>query len=300
MWRYHRSMPPTWSWTKTTLGEGMTPLVEAEPGVLLKLDHISPTGSFKDRGAAVLVSVAADIGARTVVADSSGNAGKAVAAYAARAGLPAEIYVPSGTPPAKTAAAQASGAEVVVVDGDRAAAATAARARVLDESSFYASHVYQPAFVHGVKTIAYEIWEQLGGAAPGTVIVPAGNGTLVQAMWLGFTQLRKAGRAARPPRIIAVQAERCAPLAGHSPSGEATAATGIAIAKPPRGGDVRAAVLASGGAVVTVPEEGLETARVDLARKGIAVEITSAAVWAAWRARPPAADGPVVIVLTGH
>jgi threonine synthase len=300
MWRYGRSMPPLESWTKTTLGEGMTPLIQVEPGVLAKLDQVLPTGSFKDRGAAVLVSLASDLCARTVVADSSGNAGRSVAAYAARAGLPAEIYVPSSTPPAKTAAARASGAEVIVVDGDRAAAATAARARAIDESSFYASHVHQPAFVHGVKTIAYEIWEQLGGSAPGTVVVPAGNGTLVQAMALGFTDLHRAGWIERPPAIVAVQAERCAPLAGLPISDQPTAAAGIAIANPPRCGAVRAAVVSSGGRVVTVPEQELEPAQADLAGKGIAVEITSAAVWAAWRRRQWEPKGPVVVVLTGR
>ena len=300
MWRYGRSIPPVESWKKTTLGEGMTPLVEIAANLLLKLDQVSPTGSFKDRGAVVLVSLAADLGASTVVTDSSGNAGKAVAAYAARAGLPAEIYVPSGTAETKTAAARASGAEVIVVDGDRSAAAAAARARVLDSSAFYASHVYQPAFAHGVKTVAYEIWEQLDGTAPGTVIVPAGNGTLVQAMWLGFSDLSRSGRVSRLPRIVAVQAERCAPIAGLPVSRSPTAAAGIAIANPPRLGQVRAALLASRGKVVTVPEEELEPAQADLAKMGIAVEITSAAVWAAWKTGTAGADGPVVIVLTGR
>lgn len=300
MWRYGTSIPPVESWKKTTLGEGMTPLVEISPGLLLKLDQVSPTGSFKDRGAAVLVSLGADLGAGTVVADSSGNAGKAVAAYAARAGLPAEIYVPSGTAETKSAAARASGAEVIVVDGDRSAAAAAARARVLDPSAFYASHVHQPAFVHGVKTIAYEIWEQLGGTAPGTVVVPAGNGTLVQAMWLGFSDLNRAGRVSRLPRIVAVQAERCAPIAGLPIAELPTAAAGIAIANPPRVGQVRAVVVASGGQVVTVSEDELEPAQDELAKMGIAVEITSAAVWAAWKRGAATADGSVVIVLTGR
>lgn len=300
MWRYARSMPPVKSWKKTTLGEGSTPLVEVEPGVLVKQEQLSPTGSFKDRGAALLVSLADDLGASSVVVDSSGNAGKSAAAYAARARLAAEIYVPSGTAAAKTDAAESHGARVVVVDGDRAAAGDAARLAVERTSSFYASHVYQPAFVHGVKTAAFEIWEQLGGRPPGSVVVPAGNGTLVQAMWLGFAELYAVGRAERLPRIFAVQAERCAPLAGLRPAAFPTTASGIAIPKPPRAGQVCAAVFASRGSVLTVPEESLVPAQDDLAIRGVSVEITSAAAWAAVRAGLPPSGEPVVVVLTGR
>ena len=248
----------------------------------------------------MLVSLAADLGARAVVADSSGNAGKSVAAYAARAGLAAEIFVPMGTPPAKTNEAEASGARVFVIDGDRGAAADAARARVNNTSSFYASHVHQPAFVHGVKTVAFEVWEQLRGEPPKTVLVPAGNGTLVQAMWLGFNELQSAGRLNRLPRIVAAQAERCAPLAGLPPTDLPTAATGIAIPRPRRAGQVRAAILASGGAVIAVPEDDLAPAQADLAERGITVEITSAVVWAAWLAADETLERPVVMVLTGR
>ena len=300
MWRYVASMPPVTSWKRTTLGEGHTPLVEVEPGVLIKQEQLSPTGSFKDRGAALLISLAVDLGASRIVVDSSGNAGKAAAAYAASTGLVAEIYVPSGTPGAKTDAAESYGARVIVVDGDRAAAGDAARSAVERTSAFYASHVYQPAFVHGVKTAAFEIWEQLGGRPPGSVVVPAGNGTLVQAMWLGFAELHAAGRADGIPTIVAVQAERCAPLAGLQPGPLPTAASGIAIANPPRVGQVRAAVVASHGSVLTVPEESLAPAQDDLATRGVSVEITSAAAWAAVRAVLPSSPGPVVVILTGR
>ena len=300
MWRYWRSMPPVANWNRTTLGEGITPLTEIGPGVLIKQEQLSPTGSFKDRGAAVLIALASDLGAETVIVDSSGNAGKAVAAYAARVGLASEVYVPAGTPTAKTGAAESYGSRVVVVDGNRAAASDAARSAIERSGSFYASHVYQPAFVHGVKTIAFELCEQLEGRAPSEVVVPAGNGTLVQGMWLGFTELRAARRVDRLPRIVAVQAERCAPLAGLSPAQVPTAASGIAIPNPPRTGQVRAAVLASGGSVVTVSEEGLVPAQSDLAHKGVSVEITSAAVWAAVREGLPPSNGPVVVVLTGR
>jgi len=302
LWRFRSVLPSGDAWKKVTLGEGMTPLVPVRPGLWCKLDYLMPTRSFKDRGAAVMMSGAAGLGVERVTADSSGNAGMAVAAYAARAEMAATVFVPASTPAAKVQAIGAYGARVVAVEGDRAAVAVAAREATLASGAWYASHVYRPAFVHGVKTLAFEMWEQLGGRAPGTVVVPAGNGTLVLGLWLGFRELAAAGRLRQVPAIVAVQAERCAPLAGLRPSGP-TVATGIAIAEPPRLGEVRAAILASGGRVVTVPEDDLELARGGLARMGIAVEPTAAVVWAAWgMGAGPAAGGdagPVVLVLTG-
>jgi threonine synthase len=298
LWRYRAVLPAGdgSSWKKVTLGEGLTPLVPVRPGLWCKLDYVTATGSFKDRGAAVMIAVGAELGVGRVAVDSSGNAGRAVAAYAARAGMAAEVYVPSGTATAKVAAMVASGARVVVVQGDRAAAAAAAHEAVQARGAWYASHVYRPEFVHGVKTLAFELFEQLGGP-PATVVVPAGNGTLVQGLWLGFRALADHGHVDRMPAIVAVQAERCAPLAGLSPSGP-TAASGIAIAAPPRRGELRAVVLATGGQVVTVPEDALAPARAELAGMGMAVEPTAAAAWAAARELGQMA-APMVVVLTG-
>jgi threonine synthase len=299
LWRYRSVLPfagDDAAWKKITLGEGLTPLVRVRPGLSCKLDYVSATGSFKDRGAAVMLAIAAGLGVAHVVVDSSGNAGRAVAAYAARAHMGAQVYVPADTPAAKVAAIAAFGAGVVVVDGDRAAAADAARDAVEAGHAWYASHVYRPEFVHGVKTLAFELYEQLGGP-PATVIVPAGNGTLVSGLWLGFRELAAYGHVARPPMIVAVQAEWCAPLAGSSQCGP-TAASGIAIARPQRRGEVRAAVVASGGRVVTVAEEALEPARSELAGLGLAVEPTAAAAWAAV-GRAGGLPEPVVVVLTG-
>ena len=301
MWRYRRSLPAAVSgsvWEKTTLGEGMTPLVELRPGVLAKLEQVSPTGSFKDRGAAVIISLAAAAGEQVAVADSSGNAGKAVAAYAARSGLRAEIFVPAGTPAAKTSSARASGATVIEVDGDREAAARAAVERVQAGGGWYASHVHQAAFVHGVKTIAFELFEQLQGRVPGCVIVPAGNGSLVQGLWLGFAELARFHPTGMP-QIVACQSDRFATLAWRAPSGVATAAAGIAIARPPRLGPVRGALLASMGLVVAAAEEEMLAAQGELSRMGVSVEATSAAAWAALGQLERLPE-PVVVVLTGR
>jgi threonine synthase len=221
----------------------------------------------------------------------------------------ATVYVPDTTPAERVAAIEDYGATVIAA-GDRAGAATAAQAAVGSGRGWYASHVYQPSFVHGVKTLAFELWEQLGrgGPAPATVVVPAGNGTLVMGLWLGFRELG----AAPVPRLVAVQAERCAPLAGRLPAPAATgptAATGIAIARPPRAGPVLAAVRASRGWVVTVSEEEIAAAGAELARSlGVRVEPSAAAAWAGRPgsrpeagagSRPTSGAGSVVVVLTG-
>ena len=276
----------------------MTPLVGIRPGVMLKMEQVSPTGSFKDRGAALLLALALGAGETSVVCDSSGNAGRSVAAYAARAGLGAEIFVPAGTAETKTAVAREHGARVVVVDGDRESAALTAQRRVLSGGGWYASHVHQAAFVHAVKTAAFEIFEQLGGRSPGSVVVPAGNGSLVQGMWLGFSVLA-ATRGSPMPAIVAVQSDRFAVLAGSPPTGESTVAAGIAIARPSRAGQVRAAVVASGGCVIAVNDEQIVAAADDLAANGVRVEPTGATGWAGLTSlgSPPE---PVVVVLTGR
>ncbi len=299
LWRYGPTLPPV-PGASLSLGEGHTPLVRLGPDVEVKVDFANPTLSFKDRGAVLVVAAAVALGATSVIVDSSGNAGVAVAAYAARAGIPAEVWVPQGTSPHKLAALAAHGADARMAEGDRATAAAAAAGRVTHTGGYYASHVYQPVFVHGVKTWLLEVWEQRGGTLPDEVVVPAGNGTLVLGAALAVADLVALGLVERGPRIVAVQAERCAPLAGLAPTG-VTVAEGIAIAEPPRADEVVAAVHGSGGRVVTVGEDAIASASADLAGRGLWVEPTAAAAWAAWRAesdsrRPPTSS---VVVLCG-
>lgn len=279
--------PPGLDWS-----EPPTPLVEAGAGIWLKADYELPTGSFKARGASAMIAGASSVGVRRVVVDSSGNAGRAAAFYAGAAGMTAEIFVPAATDARKVSAIESLGASVVVVPGDREATAAAAQARLREGGAWYASHAYQPLFFHGVKGLAAELHAQLG-APPATVVVPAGNGTLVLGLWLGFREL------GRVPALVAVQASRCAPLAGMRPAGP-TAATGIAVASPPRAMQVRAGVVASGGKVVTVSEDEIGAARLDLEGRGFDVESTGAVGWAAWQAGLVPDRGPTVIVLTGR
>lgn len=294
LWRYLEALPFAWestAWTRVTMGEGFTPLVPLDPDaaddgprILAKVEYQMPTLSFKDRGAAVLIAKALELGVTHVVQDSSGNAGASIAAYAARARMRCEVYVPTGTSAAKTRAIAGHGATVTVVPGTREDCAAAAAKAANAPGVFYASHVHNPFFHEGTKTYAYEIWEQLG-EVPDTLVLPVGNGTLVLGAVRGFTDLRDAGLSDRLPRVVAVQAAACAPLARAFVAGRdaaepvvnaGTAAEGIAIAAPARHRQILAAVRATGGAIVSVSEGAIATARSRLATRGWHVEPTTA------------------------
>ncbi|MFD8969161.1 threonine synthase [Streptomyces sp. NPDC059568] len=313
LWRYEEALPL--SAPVTSLGEGRTPLVALTPSVSAKLDFLMPTLSFKDRGAVMLAELARRLGPDRVVADSSGNAGTAIAAYCARAGLPCTVYVPEATSPKKTEQIRAHGAHLVRVAGDREATALAARAAAGEPGTFYASHVYNPYFLHGTKTYVYELWEDLGGRLPEAIVVPVGNGTLLLGAALAVAELYGHGLIAERPALIAVQAEAVSPLAtafhagaddlpaapaaGADPGTDpapATLAEGISIPRPPRARQILRAVRESGGTFLTVTEDRLRAAQLDLAARGLFVESTGVACWAAtadWT------DRSVVVPLCG-
>ena len=307
MWRYAAALPVPVD-ARVSLGEGLTPIVPAlgHDGVLLKCDFLMPTSSFKDRGAVVLATTAKALGVGRAVVDSSGNAGTAAAAYFARAGVPVQVYVPASTSPGKLAQMHAHGAEVVLVEGDRAATAAAVLSAADQDGVLYASHVFHPYFVHGVKTYGYEIWEQLGHRVPDVVMVPVGNGTLVLGCALAFTELRDQGLIPQVPRIVAVQTSACAPIAaawsgGHDvtavPS-RPTVAEGIAITTPPRGAQIMDAIRASGGTVLSVDDDQVVEAQIALAAQGLFVEPTAAVCFAAVsQARGSGVDDEVVAAL---
>ncbi len=176
MWRFREALPIENDENIVSFQEGYTPLlpfqVEGRP-ILLKQEHLFPTGSFKDRGASVLISRAKELGVERVVEDSSGNAGAAIAAYAAQAGIACDIYVPDNTSPAKLAQIKLYGARLHKIPGSRENTAEAARDMAKDH--FYASHVWNPYFFQGTKTFSFEIWEQLGGQAPDTILCLDGH-----------------------------------------------------------------------------------------------------------------------------
>ena len=311
LWRYRAMLPIEDEGNIVSLGEGLTPLVETEvygAKILCKLEFLAPTGSFKDRGAAVLVSKLKEMGVERVVEDSSGNAGASLAAYCARAGIEAQIYVPAHASPAKLAQIAVYGANLVTVEGPREEAARAVQEAAAEGRGYYASHYWSPFVIEGLKTVAYELWEQLGGRAPHNLVLPAGHGTLLLGAYRGFKDLLAAGLIEELPRLFPVQARACAPLHEAyrrglddvAPVEEGrTVAEGIRIARPVRGRQVLAAVRETDGRVLAVDDGEALEARDELARRGLYVEPTSAVAIAALRELAPDPAQITVVPLTG-
>ncbi len=309
IWRYRHTFHLPENAPVVSLGEGDTPLIWAEAfgrKVAFKLEYLNPTGSFKDRGTAPMVSYLVGHGVDQAVEDSSGNAGASFAAYAARAGIKARVFVPDYSSGPKRAQIGVYGAELVRVMGPRSNAAAAVK-KAADEGAVYASHVYLPFGGPGLATVAYELYDQLG-TVPGTVVTPVGHGSLLLGVWRGFKALQEAGIGERLPRLIGVQAIACAPLWAVHTAGAAglgwvtegqTLAEGIRIKHPVRGDAVLAAVNASGGTFVTVEEEDILPGQRELAGRGMFVEPTSAVVWFALSQVIEEAPDPVVVLLTG-
>jgi threonine synthase len=286
LWRYRTALtlkgPP-----RVSLGEGWTPLVTRDwdgAPIRFKLESQMPTGSFKDRGTAVMLNHLLEVGVGPIHEDSSGNAGSSIATYAAAAGIPCRIFVPASAPRGKVVQIAASGAAVEAIPGTRQAVTDAALAAT--GKSFYASHNWQPFFIEGTKTLAYELWEQLGFTVPDNVLVPTGYGSNILGLERGFDELMRRGEVTRMPRLFAVQAANCAAFAAAW-SGDAalspqpTMADGIATVKPVRTAEVLAALRRSNGGVVAVPEQEIAPALRRLGRLGLYVEPTSATVGAA-------------------
>jgi threonine synthase len=293
---------------RVTLGEGWTPLVGVpEWDASFKLESVFPTGSFKDRGAAMVVSRAVELGVERVVEDSSGNAGAAIATYAARAGIDARIFVPTGATAAKLRAIERAGADAVRVDGSRADVTAACTEAVEAGEGWYASHAWRPAFYAGTRTVAFEIAAQRDWSVPEAVVLPLGHGTLLLGAYRGVRALREAGWVNEIPRLLAAQATGYAPIAaeihGEEKEHPNEAADGIHIRKPARREAIVRAIEGSGGDAVAVGEGATQREHDRLARAGFHVEPTCATATAALRAYrergvlDPGVD--VVVALTG-
>ena len=312
LWRYHAALPLPCE-APITMGEGCTPLLPRRlhgADALLKCEWFMPTGSFKDRGASVMLSLLRAQGITDVLEDSSGNGGAAISAYAAAGGMRATILAPASTSPVKTVQMRAHGAAVDLIPGTRQDTADAAVARAA--STFYASHNWHPFFLHGTKTLAYELWEDLGFQAPDNIIVPCGAGSNVLGCEIGFAELLRAGQIARMPRIFAAQPANCGPIAAAFLAGSdepveclirPTIAEGTAIAQPIRLPEILGTLRETEGGAVLLTEAEIGQATLDLAAMGIYVEPTCAQVAAAFgRLLASGAISPgqsTVLVLTG-
>ena len=308
LWRYRAAL--ALGGPRISLGEGWTPLVTRDwdgAGIRFKLESQMPTGSFKDRGTTVMINHLLEVGVGPIHEDSSGNAGSSIATYAAAASIPCRIFVPASAPRGKVVQIAASGATVTAVQGTRQAVTDAALAAI--DESFYASHNWHPFFIEGTKTLAFELWEQLGFAVPDNVLVPTGYGSNILGMERGFDELMRRGEMSRMPRLFAVQAANCAALsaAWNDETTFAplpTMADGIATVKPVRRAEVLAALRRSKGRVVAVAEDEIAPALLRLGRLGLYVEPTSATVGAALSRLLAdgtiASDETTIAIITGH
>lgn len=287
MWRYRETLPIENEKNIVSLNEGYTSMIELQfsgKKILFKQDYLFPTGSFKDRGASILVSKIKELGIKKVLIDSSGNAGCAVAAYCARAGIECMVLVPENTSEEKHTQIKTYGAKLFVVPGTRDE--TAQVALKMAEKTYYASHYYNPFFFQGTKTFSYEVCEQLGWQAPDTVVLPLGNGSLLLGAYIGFDELYKQKIIKKIPRFIGVQAKGCAPIflmlkkkisRTINLRVKSTIAEGIAIGRPLRAKQIIEVIKKTDGTIIAVSDSEIIKALKQIYQQGIYIEPTSGA-----------------------
>ena len=298
LWRYREFLPIDDDRNIVSLGEGLTPLREVPryaglaklPHLSLKLDYLNPTGAFKDRGSTVCVSKLKELSVTSVLEDSSGNAGASLAAYCAAAGIECMIYTPAATTLEKLLQARMYGAKVTTVAGSRTDVAKAAENAWRMTGLHYAAHNTNPFFIEGMKTVAFEIAEEMSWRVPEHVVFPVGGGTLLVGAYRGFEELVKLGWIERSPRLHCVQSEACMPIVEAfraraetvAPCIEGnTVAGGIRIANPARGKQVLDSLKKTGGHAVEVSDEAILRHQSLLAKlDGIFAEPTSCAALA--------------------
>ena len=275
MWRYAEVLPVENEQFQVSLGEGFTPLLQATslgreigvPKLYIKDEGLNPTGSFKARGMSAAISRAAELGAQAIAIPSAGNAGGATAAYAARAGLPAHIFMPKDVPPANYIECKVLGAHVELIDGLISDCGKIVASRKEAEGWFDISTLKEPYRVEGKKTMGYELAEQFDWELPEVVIYPTGGGTGLIGMWKAFDEMEHMGWIGpERPRMISVQAAGCAPIVRAYRAGDEhaepwtdaeTIAAGLRV--PAAVGDflMLKAIRDSGGCALSVTDEEL-------------------------------------------
>ena len=275
LWRYAEVLPVEREENIVSLGEGWTPLLRAERlGASLGLQHLyvkdesqNPTQSFKARGMSAAVSMAKELGARRLAVPSAGNAAGALAAYAARAGLEAHIFMPRDTPRANVVECEQTGARVTLLDGLITDCGAEVARRKEAEGWFDVSTLKEPYRVEGKKTLGYELAEQMGWELPDVIVYPTGGGTGLVGMWKAFDEMEALGWiGSKRPRMVTVQAAGCAPIVRAFERGEraaaefedaATVASGLRVPKAIGDFLILDALRASGGAAVAVGDDEL-------------------------------------------
>lgn len=307
IWGYRKSFGLIQNLEPISLGEGNTPLVWVKVqgrSVGIKCEFLNPTGSFKDRGSSLIATILKSRGVMEAVEDSSGNAGASFAAYAARGGMKARVYVPENASGPKRRQMESYGAIVVPVKGTRSHVTDAAL-KMVHTGIPYASHSHLPFNIPGYATIAYEICNQINGM-PGAVIVPVGQGGLLLGIAFGFNILR-IGNNQKIPKLIGVQAQVCAPIWDFMVGRQVdisrecgkTLAEGVNVSFPIRKKAVLREVRNSHGSMCVVKEDDILTARNELALLGFYIEPTSAIVWPVLKKELAELPDPVIVILTG-
>lgn len=311
-WRYRRLFPYVKEDEVVSLGEGWTPLVRFSENVCFKFESLNPTGSFKDRGSTVLVSainrVVRDAGLY-ISEDSSGNAGASVAAYAARAGVRAKIYVPKAVAGPKFNQIQAFGADVTKVAGSRSKVAM--EAQKPEKGKVYVGHILHPLFRDGIKSLAYEVAEQYDWLLPDRVYLPVSAGTLLLGVLTGFTHLADSGIIKSIPKVVACQTRQVSPLyhrfknVHYSPPEKVDSiADALVSVNPPLLDLMLAWLRKTDGDAIIIDENEITQAFTELARAGFFVEPSSAVAYAGYKkqlmAREVSPEQKVAIILTGN
>jgi threonine synthase len=304
VWRYRSMLPVAMS---VSLSEGASPLVRRRhipEEVFLKVEGDNPTGSFKDRGTTVVISDAFNHGFKTTVVASTGNMGASVAAYSAYANMTAKVFIPENIPEEKIAQIEAYGAELVPVPGSFPEAVERAK-KEAEKGAYLASTGLNPYFVEGLRTVAFELFEQMG--VPDKVVVPTGTGGLLTSIFKGFEELRSLGVTRKVPQMIAVQSAVVAPIVTAwrdrtdiTPPREArTIASAIMVKTPFNGYSAIEAMDRSGGYGVTVTDHQIVQAIRTLGREGIFAEPAAAAAMAALDEVDRRPDDRIALIITG-
>ena len=284
LWRYREMLPVAREDNIVSLGEGWTPLLQAPrlgasigvDELFIKDESLNPTQSFKARGMSVAVSMAKELGATKLAAPSAGNAAGALAAYCARAGLEAHLFMPRDTPRANIIECEVAGAHVTLIDGLITDCGAEVARRKAAEGWFDVSTLKEPYRVEGKKTLGYELAEQLHWTLPDVIVYPTGGGTGLVGMWKAFEEMQTLGWIGeKRPRMITVQAEGCAPIVRAFDKGERfaaefenahTVASGLRVPKAIGDFLILDALRESGGKAVSVTDAALLAGAREIAR----------------------------------
>ena len=291
VWRYAKALPVSNRFI-VSMGEGSTPLIGARKvgqglEIMLKLDYMNPSGSFKDRGSTVIVSKANELAKKEVALDSTGNAAASLSAYAAKSEMKCFVFIPSYTDVAKVAQISANGATVISVRGTRQDVHNLIEDAYRKFGWYYCGFMVSPYAIEGTKTLAYEVCEQLQWHPPDWIVFPVGTGSGIVGCHKGLRELLEMGWISRMPKLACIQPEGCAPISAAYLKGERgiipverpeTVAEGLAVGNPPKGTLVINAISESEGvAGIVSDDEILKAARSLAAREGQFVETSAAA-----------------------